>query len=383
MIFTIFLITTAIALFTITFIKMLNKNSSNYIYLLIMEFIGIFISFIFLFLGKQNNIIENTIIFIFSVFIPSVIFILEKKFVDFDEIVDAMAMKLKKEYSKEELLSIVSKKPRSFIAHKKLAEYYEKNNEKEKALDEYYKLINLKPNEYNTYINIAQIQYELKNTNEAIATLQEALKEKPDFYDGSMLLGSILYENEKFKEALLVYNNILKYKPQEYNIYYCLGMTHTRLNDFQSAKEFYKKAATINSIKDISNLNLGQISLIFNEYDKAEEYFYESKNSEDDKISANAYFYLAKIKMIQNNNNQAIQYLNIATEVYPKIINKIEKEYIFMPILGKIIVQKDKKVKSKITKKEEELVEYLGKTYNVVETLTTNTHQHTINKDRE
>lgn len=383
MILTILITLLALAFFTITFFRMIKTNSTNYIYLLVLEFIGISVDFIVLFIGKKASGIGNTITLIISVIIPMIIFILEKNGLEFDEIINMLNINLNKNASKEQLLKIIERNPKSYSAHLKLAEYYEKNGEKDKAQNEYIKVIQIKEEDYKTYCKLAKLFHEDKRDEEAIETLQMLTKIKPDHYEGSMLLGNILYENDKFKEAILVYNEILKYKPSEFDIYYHLGMTYTRLNDFNNAKECYKKAATVNSLKDISNLTLGEISLLFKEYEEAEKYFFESINGEDEKVSANSYFYLAKIKMLQNNREQAIQYLNLAIELYPKIVKKIENDEILIPIMGKINIKGDKEVTSKITEKEEEVINYLGNTFNVVETLISNTAKTTIDKERE
>lgn len=383
MILTILITLLALAFFTITFFRMIKTNSTNYIYLLVVEFIGISIDFIVLFIGKKASGIGNCIAIIISVIIPMIVFILEKKGLAFDEIINGIKININKNASKEQLLKILEKNPKSYLAHLKLAEYYEKNGEKEKAEDEYIRVIQIKEDDYKTYCKLANLLYEDRKNSEAIETLQMLMKIKPDHYEGAMLLGNILYENDKFKEAILVYNDILKYKPAEFDIYYHLGMTYTRLNDFTNARECYKKAATVNSLKDISNLTLGEICLLFKEYEEAEKHFFESINGDDEKVSANSYFYLAKIKMLQNNREQAVQYLNLAIELYPKIVKKIENDEILIPIMGKINIKGDKEVSSKITEKEEEVINYLGNTFNVVETLISNTSKATIDKDRD
>lgn len=383
MILTILITVLALALFTITFLKMIKTNSANYIYLLVIEFIGISIDFIVLFIGKKASGIGNGIAGIFSVIIPIIVFILEKRGILFEELINSLKLSINGEANKEQLLKLIEKNPRSYSAHLKLAEYYEKNNEKDKAQDEYIRVIQIKEDDYKTYCKLANLFHEDKKDDNAIEILQTLIKMKPDYYEGAMLLGNILYENDKFKEAILVYNDILKYKPAEFDIYYNLGMTYTRLNDFTNAKECYKKAATVNSLKDISNLTIGEICLLFKEYDEAEKYFFESINGEDEKVASNSYFYLAKIKMLQNNREQAIQYLNLAIELYPKIVKKIENDEILIPIMGKINIKGDKEVLSKITEKEEDVINYLGNTFNVVETLISNTSKTTIDKDRE
>ena len=383
MILTILITVLALAFFTVTFLKMIKTNSANYIYLLVIEFIGISIDFIVLFIGKKASGIGNLTAVILSVIIPMIVFLLEKKGILFDELINRIKINLNKEISKEQLLKLIDKNPRSYIAHLRLAEYYEKNNERDKAQDEYIRAIQIKEDDYKTYCKLANLFHEDKKDDHAIEILQTLVKMKPDYYEGAMLLGNILYENDKFKEAILVYNDILKYKPAEFDVYYNLGMTYTRLNDFTNAKECYKKAAKVNSLKDISNLTLGEISLLFKEYDEAERYFFESINGDDEKVSANSYFYLAKIKMQQNNRDQAVQYLNLAIELYPKIVKKIEKDEILIPIMGKINIKGDKEVSSKITEKEEDVIDYLGNTFDVVETLISNTSKVTIDKDRE
>ena len=374
-----------ISIFAMTFADMIKKNSSSFVYILLMEFIGILIDFVAILRGKVPNIFEYVLIFLFSIIIPVIIFALDKKDGNVNETLEILLIKLKKGEEKEKLLSIIEKNPNSYLAHKKLADYYAQNSEKEKAEDEYIKTIQIKQDDYKTYCKLAKILHENKKEEQAIETLQTLIKIKPDYYEGSMLLGKILYDNEKFKEAISVYNQALQYNPSEYDIYYNLGMTYTRLNDFQSATEYYKKAATINSYKDIANLNLGQINLIFKDYEKAEQYFYETIKSDDDKISSNAYYYLAKIRIIQGNEEQAIQYAKLAIDMYPPILKKIRLDDIFISILGKVdpkaiedkTIDKNEKeegklnkeAKSKITDKDEEIIEYLGKTFNVVKTL--------------
>ena len=149
-----------------------------------------------------------------------------------------------------------------------------------------------------------------------------------------------------------------------------INLTDVRTNDFEEANNYYKKAARLNSYKDISSLNLGQINMILRDYDEAEKFFYEGIKSNDDKISANSYYYLAKIKILEHRYDLAIQYINMAIEIDYEIKNKIESDEQFLPILGKITIEKvPRNFKSKITKFDEETIEHLNKTYNVVETL--------------
>ena len=93
--------------------------------------------------------------------------------------------------------------------------------------------------------------------------LQSLLDAKPENLDACFLLGQIYYDDGKFKEAIKVYNQCLNYNGDNFwNLYYDLGMCYTRLNDFQKSKErkeCYSKAAILNSLKEVSTINIGQI----------------------------------------------------------------------------------------------------------------------------
>ena len=293
----------SIVIFIYTFLEMIKKNNSNYFYLILLEFIGILVIFIYSFNGISPNAIAYIIVYILSVFIPIIIDLLEKKGIYIDEIISVL--KAKKENDIQKLLKIIEKYPESTLTHKVLAEINENNKEYEKSADEYFRAIQLKENDYKTYIKLANMLLENNNKDQASEVLQRLLSVKPEYIDGTFLLGKIYYEEGKYKEAISIYNQSLNYNPSNYYLYYNLGMVYTRLNDFQKAKECYKKAAIINSLTDISNLNAGQIYMIYKDYVKAEEYFSETIQSEDDKISAYSYYYLAKIRLIQNNKKQA------------------------------------------------------------------------------
>ena len=381
-----------IAIFIFTFLKMIKKNNSNYFYLILIEFFGILLIFIYIFNGIPLNAIVYLIVYLLSVCIPIIINLLEKKGIYIDQIISILRAKKQNDISK--LLDIIDKYPESFIAHKVLAEIYEDKKEYEKSADEYFRAIQLKENDYKTYINLANMLIKNNSNEQASEVLQKLLSIKPDYIDGTFsikpdyidgtfLLGKIYYEEGKYKEAISVYNQSLNYNPSNYYLYYNLGMVYTRLNDFQKAKDCYKKAAVINSLTDISNLNAGQIYMIYKDYTKAEEYFSETIQSEDDKISAYSYYYLAKIRLIQNNQEQAIKYINMAIEIYPSIIKRTENDDLFIPILSQIKNKKEKNVETKLEKNQENIVEYLGNTFEVVETLTNDVANHKTIEDKE
>lgn len=357
-----------------TFFKLIKNNNSNYIFTLIPEFIGMVINFTYLFLTIKPNSFVIILMYILSIIIPIIVFLLEKNDINLQKIIELTKIKYyenknQKERAKQILLKNIQKFPESYAFHKKLAKEYENNKETEKAEYEYIKIIELKPKNYENYIKLANIYIQNDKSNYAINLLKELLKDKPDLKEASILLGETLYNNELFKEAINVYQDALKYNPSEYMLYYELGMTYTRLNDFKNAKEYYKRAATINSTLNIANLNLGQISLLFKDYEEAEKYFMKCIEIEDEKVQSQAYYYLAKIKLMNNQKDLAIQYANIAIEINPNIIRNMEEDAYFVVILGRIRRKEEKRVNSKLSEKEKNIINYLDKTYTVVEEL--------------
>ena len=73
----------------------------------------------------------------------------------------------------------------------------------------------------------------------------------------------------------------------------------------------------------------------------------------------------------------------MAIEIYPSIIKRTENDDLFIPILSQIKNQKEKNVETKLEKNQENIVEYLGNTFEVVETLTNDVANHKTIEDKE
>lgn len=145
---------------------------------------------------------------------------------------------------------------------------------------------------------------------------------------------------------------------------------------FGNARLCYEKAAAINHEAYSANYNLAQISLIYRDLDKAEEYFTICLYSEI--LEPKAYFELAKIYMLKNERERAITFINKAIELDKNLKVKVDEEPIFIPIrmyieLPKIEeteeAKKEKQARKSLSKKEKEIIEYLEKTYLVVTNL--------------
>lgn len=366
----------AFALFLIIFFKMIHKNDTNYMYVLVVQAFGILIGFIGLVFRVNLPILLIIFTYIVSILVPLIIIICEQKGIYLSEII---YMNLAKFYhnkqdtekAKEVLMKIIEKYPNSYYLHKELAKICEDTGNIEIAIDEYMRASDINLLDYSLKYKVANL---LKNTNrsqEAVRTLNELLKRKPDYYDASCLLGDILYEHENYKEAVNVYLQALNYNPDKYELYYNLGMVYTRLNDFQSAKEYYEKAAQLNSLLYNAKFDLGQISLLYNEIEEAEEYFEECINDED--LADEVYYYLAYICMLKGDKQNAIQYLNTAVEENEELYIKASKELVFKIIMRQIKKPTNTvKTKKKLTLKEIETIKHLEKTCEVVGSLSQN-----------
>lgn len=363
----------AFVLFIILFFKMIKRNDTNYVYLLIVQAIGIVIQFIGLLFNMQVPNIVLIICYSCSILIPILILIMEKKGLNFSELVCFTYTLFSKDNikNKKMILQLIEKYPNSYYAHKMLAEIYEKEKNYSTAAEEYMRALDGNGSDYNLYYKIASSLNNINKQEEAIQTLNKLLKQKPDYYEASLLLIDILYERENFKEAVTVCRDALKYKPADYELYYNLGMLHTRLNDFQNAKEYYEKAAKINSLLYVAKYNLAQIALICDELDEAEKYFMECINNEC--LEDGSYYYLAYIEMLKGDKQKAIKYLNIAVEENKKYYEKAKKEIVFRLIINYISKPtNEKEKKDKITAKEEKTILHLENTYELVGNLNNN-----------
>lgn len=367
----------AFTLFTIVFMKMIKKNDTSYVYILGVEFIGIAINFIELFINTKFHLFFRIIMYILSVGIPGFILLIEhKKKIDFPELFKIAMAKIyiylgKNDEAKDYLFSLINKYSESYLGHKMLAELYEKEGKNENAIDEYIRVTEINKKDLHMNYNIAKLLKKEQRNEEAINILQDILKKKPELYEEANLLADILFSQEQYKEAISVYMNSLRYHQGNYDIYYNLGMTYTMLNDFQRAKEFYDKAAQINSLAYHAKLSLGQIALIYGDLTEAEQYFNESLKGED--VESGSYYYLSQIALLRGDKEKATNYMNVAIGLEPKLYEKAQKENVFTPIKQEMIEPTEEArqsaKKNKLPPKDKRCMNHLSRTCTLVSSL--------------
>lgn len=351
------------AIFVLMFFRMIKNNDTTYVVILVLEAMGISLNFLEVLFDIKLNMIFVIIKYILAILLPIVIIILEKKGISLLEIVNTQKAKIAmnlgdNKKAKQALLKILDKNSNSYKAHLMLAQVYENEGGMRKAIDEYVQAIDLNKKDYDSYYKVAKLLDGLDKKEEASEMLYSLLNKKPEMTDASILLGEILIENEMYKEAVNVYQDALRFDLVNYDLYYNLGIAYTMLNDFQNAKTCYEKAAAINSLLHNAKYSLAEIALIYKDLEEAERRFLET--IEDEELSADAYYELAKIYLIKGDKDTAIRYINTAIDANSKkIVEKVKKDPIFIPIMAKISIpfnlEEPEKEENANTLKEKEI----------------------------
>ena len=375
----IFFTTIAIALFTITFLKLIKKNDTTYIYVLAVEFIGIAINFIELFLKTPFHWSLKLLMYLLSIILPIALFAIEKiKKIELSELLITLTVPIlekagKTEEAKTILTNFLNKNQNSYIAHKLLAQIYTKEENYDLAVNEYIRVTELGKKNIEDYYNLSVVLNKNKQNEEAITILKDIIKNAPENEKITNLLGEIYFEQERYKEAVSIYMTSLRYHPGSFDIYYNLGMIYTMMNDFGRAKEFYEKAAEVNSLAYNAKLNLGQIALIYGDLDEAENYFRQSLKQND--LEAGSYYYLSQIALLKGDEDKAKNYMNVAVQLDSKAYKQMQKDPLFTPIKEEVpppqeVVEEEKQeIKKTLTKKETNVNKHLSKMCMLVENL--------------
>lgn len=193
----------ALLLFLYVFaFKLIKKNDTTYLVILLTQAIGILMNFIKIIFNIFIGTVSKIIIYSLCLIIPLAILILESKGINFSELIYISISKIllllgKRKKSKEILINLVSKYDKSYMGHKMLAEIHEKEGGMRKAIDEYVKVLDIKGNDYKSYFKISKLLKDLKKDNEAIEMLTILVKKKPELYEASKMLRKFTNRKQK------------------------------------------------------------------------------------------------------------------------------------------------------------------------------------------
>ncbi len=361
----------SLLLFIYVFIfKLVKKNDTTYLFILISQAIGILLNFIQIIFNILNGAFFTFITYVLCIIIPALVLILEIKGLNFSELLSIGASKIllmlgNRKKSKDILINLIIKYDKSYNGHKMLAEIYQEEGGMRKAIDEYVKVLDIRSNDYKSYFKISKLLNELGKKDEAIEMLEILSKKKPDFNEANIMLGELFLEKEKFKEAINVYIRAIKCNPENAELYYNLGIAYVRINEFSLAIDSFSKAVEIDSNLYNAYYRLGQISLLYRDINEAEKNFMQSMYGETE---IKSFYQLAKIYMIKNEKSKSVMFLNKATEVSNKFYEMALEEPIFFSVKDQII-KPEKDLEYSESKKEQEISDYLDDTYSLTKIL--------------
>ena len=213
----------AFSLFIIIFSKLIRKNDTNYVFILVLEAIGIGLNFLELLIGGPfTSGTSKVIMYLIAIILPTIVILYEYVGNNFSEILSILWARVllllgDRKAAKTALLNLINKYPDTYKGHLLLAKIYEKEGGTRKAIDEYVKAVDANKRDYDSYYRIAELLHELGRENDAITMLGNLLENKPEYYNATLLLGDLLCKENRFKEAVSVYQEALKYRQPTMN----------------------------------------------------------------------------------------------------------------------------------------------------------------------
>ena len=366
----------------ILLLKLIKKNDTTYLIILVIQALGILINLIRIYFDMFAGVAFTILLYILCIITPVAVFILEAKNINVSEILRVIIAEFhiltkNTKRAKKVLIDLVSKYKESYIGHKKLAHIYEKEGERRKAIDEYVQVLDIRKTDYASYYKISTLLNDLGKKDEAVEMLRTLLKNKPQIYEATEMLGKIYLEKKEFKNAIEIYTNSVKHYPDKYEIYYNLGVCYARINDFEIARKCFQKTVELNEDNYLAYYRLGQIALLYRDFDSAEENFSKSIYNEKE---AKSYIELAKIHILKNQKEKAVLDLNNAIRVDTRYYDVIQKEPIIFPVKHLIAKpENEATVEYTETDEEKEIEEYLNDTYNLTKILNRKKEKHNKN----
>ena len=353
--------------------KLIKKNDANYVVILGIQAIGILINFIQIFFHILYNGFFIFLVFLFAIIVPIVVFAVEYKNINISELMYIAASKFlyllgKDKKAKEVLVNLVTKYPESYSAHKMLAEIYEKDGGMRRAIEEYVKTLEIKRNDYKSYYKISLLLRDLGRDKQAILMLQNLLKVKPDHYPATEMLSELLLKSENYRKTILFINKALKTHPDKEVLIYNLGIAYAKINEFELARKCFEEIVKLNNQNYNAYYRLGQIALLYRDFDMAEQYFL---NSAYDEKEAKSFYELTKLYMLKNDKDKAALTIGKAINADSKYYKIAKDEPMLYPIKQFIKpgVEKEGKTYKEEPPKEIMIEEYLSDTYNLTKIL--------------
>ena len=167
------------AIFVYMFFRMIKNNDTSYVFVLVIEAIGITLNFAEVLFGIKLNLLFMILKYIFAILFPITIIILEKKYVPLFEMINVMKSNIYMFFgdtkkAKQALISILDKNQNSYQAHRLLAEIYEKQKNDDAALVLYQEVLKIDSANRDACKGLIAI-YEKQKNYDAIIELSDAV----------------------------------------------------------------------------------------------------------------------------------------------------------------------------------------------------------------
>jgi len=149
--------------------------------------------------------------------------------------------------------------------------------EYQKAIDSFKKVIEMKPDLFEAWHYLGTVYDEMGEYEEALINMKKALELNNDYIDAWIDISFVYIRMENFLEALDCLKKALELDEFNYEIWYDIGYTHYALNEHEKAIDCYNKALELTDRKDIDSLyNLACSLSILNKKKEAIEVLEEA-----------------------------------------------------------------------------------------------------------
>jgi tetratricopeptide (TPR) repeat protein len=184
-------------------------------------------------------------------------------------------------------------------------EEYEKGNYQE-AIENFSKAIDAYPDDASLYNNRGLTYFELKKYDKALSDFSKAIELKPDYAVACCNRGLVYFKTaaggnmEPFDKAILDFSKAIELEPKYVDAYYNRGLAHhqfyhwdhqSRTEDksypkeafdrFNKAVTDFRKVLELDPDYVLAYAGLGNAHYLYNEWDKATEYYNKALTRED------------------------------------------------------------------------------------------------------
>ena len=142
--------------------KLIKKNDTMYLVIIICQAIGILVNLLQIMFSILNGVFFTILSYILCIILPIAVIILELKNINISEMLSIIIAKSllifkNRKKAKDVLFNLVTKYDKSYYGHKMLAEIYKEEGGMRKAIDEYVKVLDIRQNDYKSYFKISEL----------------------------------------------------------------------------------------------------------------------------------------------------------------------------------------------------------------------------------